>query len=315
MIQTTNTTLVSVIVPAYNAERWVGETLNSVLRQTHVHLEVIVIDDGSRDGTAAIVAELAKEDDRIQLVQQGNEGHSPARNHALRLASGDYVAPIDADDLWYPQKIEKQLERFIRAEAEGQRLGLVYCWSRSIDESGAPTFPQQGKVTEEGAVYDSLITSNFVGNGSSPMMPATLLREIGGYPADMTGGCEDWTVYLRIASNYFYGVVPEELVGYRQHPNSLSKDLHKMLSGHTLMLEHLRQSECALGERQIWQSRNSMLLWEVYRSLMSPVLFMRSLFMVHRVDPLFLLRKSNVCFFIACLFNKLKRGMEVVRAR
>ena len=217
------------------------------------------------------------------------------------------MAPIDADDVWSPQKIEKQLQRFIRAEAEGQRLGLVYCWSRSIDEYGAATFPRQGKVTEEGAVYDSLIASNFVGNGSSPIMPTTLLREIGGYPADMTGGCEDWTVYLRIASKYPYGVVAEELVGYRQHPSSLSKDLHKMLSGHTLMLEHLRQSECPLSERQIWQSRNSILLWEVLRSLMSPILLLRSFFMVHRVDPLFLLRKSNISFFSACVLNKLKK--------
>lgn len=68
MTQTTNTSLVSVIIPAYNAERWVGETLNSVLRQTHENLEVIVIDDGSKDGTAAIVAGLAKADGRIQLV-------------------------------------------------------------------------------------------------------------------------------------------------------------------------------------------------------------------------------------------------------
>src|SRR5260370_12794376 len=103
--------LVTVIIPAFNAARTIDETLRSVRSQTHRRLEILVVDDGSVDATAQIVRSHAAEDRRIRLIQQPNSGVAAARNRAIAEATSDYVAPIDADDLWQPDKIEKQLTR------------------------------------------------------------------------------------------------------------------------------------------------------------------------------------------------------------
>src|SRR5258705_7642709 len=101
--------LVSVIVPSYYASRYISETLESFLSQTYRNFEVIVIDDGSKDNTPDIVADYARRDSRIRQVNQPNAGVGAARNRGLEEASGAFIAPLDADDVWYPQKLEKQV--------------------------------------------------------------------------------------------------------------------------------------------------------------------------------------------------------------
>src|SRR5947209_4924853 len=128
-----NQGLVSVIVPAYNAENFIGETLNSVLAQTYENIEVIVVDDGSRDLTAAIVKNAARRDRRVKLLRQQNLGVAMARNLAIARSSGEYIAPLDADDIWYPSKIEKQVRSL---ETGGRKAGASYCWCVSINENG-----------------------------------------------------------------------------------------------------------------------------------------------------------------------------------
>ena len=104
-----HTELVSVIIPAFNAAEHIRQTLNSVLAQTYQAIEVIVVDDGSADATGAIVEEFVKKDARFQLVRQSNAGVGAARNTAIRKARGKYIAPLDADDFWFPEKLEKQV--------------------------------------------------------------------------------------------------------------------------------------------------------------------------------------------------------------
>jgi glycosyltransferase involved in cell wall biosynthesis len=101
--------LVSVIMPAYNVEPYVGDAIRSALAQTFTDFELIVVDDGSKDGTAAVVKDLAREDRRILLVQQGNRGLAGARNSALRASRGEYFALLDSDDLWDPAFLEQQI--------------------------------------------------------------------------------------------------------------------------------------------------------------------------------------------------------------
>ena len=126
--------LVSVVIPCFNAERWIVETLNSVSRQTYANIEILVVDDGSTDGGVRLVESAASEDSRIRIIRKSNGGLSSARNCGIREAAGKYVAIVDADDLWHPRKIEKQVARYELAEQQGQQLGFVYCWSNSIDE-------------------------------------------------------------------------------------------------------------------------------------------------------------------------------------
>jgi len=170
--------LVSVVIPAYQAERWIGETIRSVQAQTYRNLEIIVVDDGSPDNLAELVERMAQEDDRIRLIRKENGGLPAARNTGIDEAKGEWVAPVDADDLWYPEKVEKQVGRFLRAKQEGVDLGLVYCWSESIDEQSQATRPILSRATDEGMVFDNLLMHNFTSNGSSAMMPKSVLTKL-----------------------------------------------------------------------------------------------------------------------------------------
>ena len=122
--------LVTVIIPVFNGERWISSTLASAAAQTHSMLEILVIDDGSTDGTAAIVEAAASRDDRIRLIRKQNGGVSAARNKGIAEARGELIAPLDADDLWHREKIARQV-----AAMRSPEVGLVYCWAVEIDEN------------------------------------------------------------------------------------------------------------------------------------------------------------------------------------
>lgn len=233
--------LISVIIPAYNAEAFIRRTLNSVLSQTYTNLEVLVIDDGSSDRTVEIVEEMAVGDRRIHLLQQPNSGVAAARNLGIKQAKGEFIAPIDADDIWYPQNIEKQVHCFLNSDTS---VGLVYSWSVDIDEQDIPTGEFRA-ATIEGNVYQTLICHNFLGNASASLIRRNCLERVGGYNEQLkllnAQGCEDWDLYLRIAENYEFQAVPEFLIGYRKTASSMSGDFHKMARSHALMLQSARQ--------------------------------------------------------------------------
>src|SRR6516164_8521621 len=125
--------LVSVVIPAFNAATNIRQTLKSVLAQTYQEFEVIVVDDGSSDATSAVVEKFVTKDARFQLVRRSNAGVGAARNTAIRKARGKYIAPLDADDYWFPEKLQKQVAC---AEQRGNETGLVYCWYAVLDEHG-----------------------------------------------------------------------------------------------------------------------------------------------------------------------------------
>ena len=121
---------VSIITPCYNGERFLAETVESVLGQTYADWELWIVDDGSRDRTAEIAASYAERDSRIRLIRQANGGAASARNNAMRRAEGQYIALLDADDLWEPEFLERQLA-FMR----GKNALCVCCSYRHIDEN------------------------------------------------------------------------------------------------------------------------------------------------------------------------------------
>lgn len=218
--------LVSVIIPAYNAETFIERTLTSVLNQTYRNIEVIVVDDGSHDRTAEIVGAIAQTDKRIRLIQQPNLGVVSARNLAIQQSTGSLIAPLDADDIWFPQNLEKQVNCLIQSDAS---VGLVYAWSVDINEQEVGT-GEFHAFTIEGKVYTTLLCHDFVGNASSTLIRRSCLETVGGYQRgdDYPQGCEDWELYLRIAEHYQFRVVPEFLVGYRKHAQSMSCNYERM---------------------------------------------------------------------------------------
>ncbi|MGB3511557.1 MAG: glycosyltransferase family 2 protein, partial [Microcoleaceae cyanobacterium] len=234
--------LVSVIIPAYNAEVFIERTLDSVLSQTYKNLEVLVIDDGSGDQTPEIVKSFAQKDPRVILLQQPNSGVAAARNLGIENSRGEFIAPIDADDIWYPENIEKQVQRIIEI---GENVGLVYSWSVDIDKKDIPTGNFRASKIE-GEVYKTLVCHNFIGNASASLIRRTCLDKIGGYNCQLrkqnAQGCEDWELYLRIAKYYQFLVVPEFLIGYRKTVESMSGDYSQMAKSHSLMLQSVKQN-------------------------------------------------------------------------
>lgn len=233
--------LVSVIIPAFNAAAYIRQTLGSVLAQSYDAIEVIVVDDGSSDATSRIVEEFVEKDSRVGLIRQSNAGVGAARNAGIRKARGKYIAPLDADDVWFPQKLEKQVARM---EQCGSETGLVYCWSKCIDERGdfvGYSYPQ----TAEGRLRHAVVLRNISDNASVPLFRATALEKVGVYltRAEQGGvqGCEDWDLHLRIAECFSIRLVPEHLVGYRQTESGMSSKPEAMARSFAVFLERARQ--------------------------------------------------------------------------
>jgi len=273
--------LISIVVPAHNSEATLDETLRSVRAQTWRTLEILVVDDGSRDGTADIVRRHVAEDPRVRLLSQANAGVAAARNHGIREARGKYVAVIDADDLWRPEKIALQRAAFDRA---GPRCGLVYTLSAVID-SRSRVISRHHRASHEGCVLEHLALTNFVHNGSSPMMLRAAVLECGGYDASLRArkaqGCEDYDLYFKIAERYDFAVVPQHLTGYRQTAGTMSGDALQMLRSYDLFVAPFRErypqyaGQFAKGRINVcvWLLRRAVLAgnWRSVRTLL-PVL-------------------------------------------
>lgn len=233
--------LVSVIIPAYNAEPFIEETLTSVLAQTYPAIEVLVVDDGSQDRTPEIVEKIGQKDSRVQLLKQQNAGVAAARNLGIQKSRGEYIAPIDADDIWYPENIEKQVECMLEG---GEEVGVVYSWTVDLDEKGLLTGGFRS-FRIEGDVYATLICHNFIGNASASMMRRSCLEKVGVYDKTLrernAQGCEDWDLYLRIAELYQFRAVPEFSIGYRRMYNTMSTNYTAMANSQSLMLQAAKQ--------------------------------------------------------------------------
>ena len=231
----------SVVIPAFNASRYIRQTLESVLAQTYQTIEVIVVDDGSSDGTADIAEEFVKRDARFQLLRQTNAGVGAARNTAIRKARGKYIAPLDADDLWSPEKLEKQVACM---ERSGTETGLVYCWRSLIDAHGDLLSKGYPEVAE-GRLRHALILRNVVGCGSVALFRVTALEKVGLYltRSEQGGaeGCEDWDLSVRIAEAFGVRVVPESLVAYRQTSSSMSVKTEKMASSYAVVVRRAHE--------------------------------------------------------------------------
>lgn len=236
----------SVVIPAYNAAATLDETLRSVRAQTHAALEILVVDDGSRDRTPDIVARHAAEDPRVCIIRQDNKGVAAARNAGIAAASGAFVAPVDADDLWRPDKIGLQIAAMKR---HGPRAGLCCTGVHSIDRDGR-TFAQHVPDPGDDA-FRAMCRVNLAGNGSSALMPLDLVRRYGGYDTGLRAagaqGCEDWQLYLQIVEHHDFIVVPQCLTGYRQHPAQMSGKTAEMARSAEIVLGRVRarRPECA----------------------------------------------------------------------
>lgn len=216
--------LVSVIVPAFNAGKYIARTLASVTRQTHANLEIIVVDDGSTDNTSEEVQRLASTDPRIVLLRTEHGGVSRARNIAIAHASAEFIAPLDADDLWQPDKLHRQLALLCSLPVE---TGVVYCGAAGIDEEDRIVLPVWNDRYASGDVLHALIETGLLSCGSTPLIRKRYIAEVGGYDEQLHLA-EDWKFYTALAGVCRFAVIPECLTGYRIRDDSSSLQLDPM---------------------------------------------------------------------------------------
>lgn len=211
--------MVSVIIPTYNRAHSIGASIQSVLNQTWQSFEIIVVDDGSTDNTRQVVEHF--DDDRIRYIgMEKNGGASRARNEGIRQSKCDFIAFLDSDDEWMPQKLEKQMQEMLQAP---EKVGVVYCRMRGCKKDGSFIYcPELSLKKEqlEGNLLGNLVASNVIGTPAM-LVRRKCLEQTGGFDEGLR--ClEDWELVLRIAEKWEIGFVDEILVDIHFSEDSVS---------------------------------------------------------------------------------------------
>jgi glycosyltransferase involved in cell wall biosynthesis len=215
--------LVSAIIPNYNYARFVGEAVESALGQTYPNIEVIVVDDGSTDNSLEVLEQYR---DRIKIVEQENSGVCVARNRGVAESKGEYIAFLDADDVWLPEKIEKQVKKF---ESEID-MGLVHVGVIDINASGEKLATHlngmEGDVAGELIMFERAV---ILGGGSGVMIPRRVFDDVGGFDESLSTSA-DWDLYFRIGFAFSVGFIRQPLLKYRLHSSNMHSNIPRMES-------------------------------------------------------------------------------------
>lgn len=212
--------LISVIIPVYNSEKTIRATIESVLNQTFLDFELIIINDGSQDSTLDIISSI--QDTRIKVFSYPNGGISVSRNRGISHASGEFIAFLDHDDLWTPDKLELQL----KALQENPKAAVAYSWVDFIDESNQ-VIRSGSRVNVTSAAYAKLLSTNFLYTASNPLIRRNALLAIRGFDESVFGP-EDWDLFIRLAARYdFVGVLQVQVL-FRMSAGSASTNVSRM---------------------------------------------------------------------------------------
>lgn len=242
-INTLSPLRVSVVIPAYNAARFLPEAINSVRQQTLTVHEIIIMDDGSTDDTESIVRALG---DGILYIRQKNAGVSAARNRGIALATGEIIAFLDADDVWFPEKIERQLKVF----QDHPDVALVATDKAEIDTQGKLLLPSLFKQQHLHTFFSSLnnapipqvmsllIKVNFIPT-SSVLVRKEALNRIGVFDTTIRYG-EDLELWVRIAAQFQIACIPEVMLHYRRHDTNATQATEKLLLDMVRVIKSIR---------------------------------------------------------------------------
>lgn len=247
-------TTASVIMPVYNVEKYLAQAIDSVLAQTFHDFELIIVDDGATDGSAAIYS--AYGDPRIRIIKQKNRGLAGARNTGIRNAKAEFVGLLDSDDLWQREKLERHIEHL----RSNPGLGVSYSASEFIDEKGKSlNLFMQPRLTDVDAGY--ILCRNPVGNGSAPVFRAQVFRDIAFDPGYGSGELwyfdetfrysEDIECWMRIAAgtHWEFEGLAEPLTQYRVVSGTLSANTEKMFEYWSRMMARVQNYAPDLAAR------------------------------------------------------------------
>lgn len=243
--------LVSVIMPAYNAERYIADSIRSVCAQTYSAWELIVVDDGSTDQTREVVLELASRESRIKYLHQPNGRLGKARNTGILNSRGAFIAFLDSDDLWLPEKLELQVGAQQATDADVLFTGgFIFSDANAHDES--KSFPGVSGRLSGNDLLDRLLKFNFI-PVMSVMMKRKWFNEAG--PFEEAGpfhGCEDYDLWLKLAKNgaVFFGM-DQKLIRYRRHAGAMThKDSHVLKPMLLVVQRHIGDSTMSEADKK-----------------------------------------------------------------
>ncbi len=236
--------LVSIVIATYNMADFLPLAIQSALAQTYRNIEVLIVDDGSTDRTAEAVAPFL-DDSRVRYRTQSNGGQTIAKNRGIRDSTGEYVAFLDADDLWTPDKLEAQIPLFAASPA----VGVVYSAFSYIDEKGNP-LPHVPDKLHRGRVSGPLLILNFVGFGTS-VVKRECFERLGLFNESLRMGI-DYDLWLRLSTQYEFDYVDRPLLYYREWPGQMSRNWRsRYLNGIEIMQNFLREFPGAVDKRTV----------------------------------------------------------------
>ncbi len=214
---------VSVVIPCYNAARFVMDAVDSVLAQTIPVREILVIDDGSSDHPEEV---LARYGERIRVIKQENAGVSAARNRGIREAKGELIAFLDADDRWLPHKLARQIEYLVAHPEVAVVHTDVLIWNSEKRET---SYEPMGRERYQGNCYEKFFFECRI-SASTILARKQCLEDVGGFDERVTAA-EDLDLWLRLARRWPFGFVDEPLKLYRKHDSNVTGDSKKMAVG------------------------------------------------------------------------------------
>ncbi|MEB3220224.1 MAG: glycosyltransferase [Nostocales cyanobacterium 94392] len=278
--------VISVIIPAYNAEKMIRETVMSVLNQSFSNLELIVINDGSQDSTLDVLSSI--KDSRLQVFSYENSGVCMARNRGIERASGEFISFLDADDIWTPDKLEAQLT----ALEKNPQAAVAYSWVDYIDEYGN-FFHQGNYITINGSAYEKMLVQNILENGSNPLIRREALTKVGVFDESLTPA-EDWDMWLRLAELYDFVTVPSVQILYRTSSNSASTNILKMEKSALKLVEKAFSNAPASLQYLKKNTLSTLYHYLTFKSLESP------------------LSRKNGIIATKCFWNTIKNDLSTI---
>ncbi len=208
---------ISVIIPVYNGEKTIKETVESVLNQTFTNFELIIINANSTDATLSIISQI--EDERIKIFSYPQANVAVNRNRGIKHATGDYITFLDADDLWTTDKLAAQYT----ALQENPQAAVAYSWTNCIDENGK-FLRKTSHVNWNGDVYSKFLLDDFIGNGSNVMIRRDALIDVGAFDEKLTNA-QDTDLWLKLSAITDFICVPKVQILYRIQQNSMSSNV------------------------------------------------------------------------------------------